>query len=339
MNNLLVPLLNAVDEQERQQRVHDLLTIHVAPIIRQALRRRLGLYVSAQGVSKTDRDAEDLYQEALTRIIEVLHGDRRVLTKIENFESYVGRVAANIGNDFLRSKHPNRARLKNALRDLLRRHGDLVSWRYQNESLCGFALWRNTGTEAISVDDVETKLTAFLAERFECEDVRVVPLSRIVTELFHWIGGPVQFDVLVRMVAYVRDIKEQQIESLDDVAAEFEINSRTSARSAQSDLEAYELLGRLWHFVKQLPPTQRDAFTLRFHDDTGLDLLTVWLAAGTVDWKDLAEAMGRTEEDLGRLWKLMPMSGAAAASELRTSLNNVYKWRARAIQKLKADLQ
>ena len=339
MNNLLVPLLNAVDEQERQQRVHDLLTIHVAPIIRQVLRRRLGLYVSAQGVSKTDRDAEDLYQEALKRMVEMLHGDRRALTKIENFERYVGRVAANICNDFLRSKHPNRARLKNALRDVFRRHSDLASWQDQDESLCGFALWRNTGKKAISADDVETKLNAFLAERFAGEDVRAASLLRIVTEVFHWIGGPVQIDMLVRMVAYVRDIKEQPAKSLDDVATEFEINSWRSARSAHSDLEAHELLERLWHLVKQLTPRERDAFVLRFQSDAGKNLFSALLAAGIVDLKDLAEVMGRTEEDLARLWKLMPMDSAAVANELRTSRENIYKWRSRAIQKLKADLQ
>lgn len=110
MDNLLLRLLNARDEQERRQRLHELLTTHVAPIVRQVLRQRLGFYVSAQGVNETNRDAEDLYQEALTRVVEVLNADRRCLTAIGNFEGYVSRTASNICFDFLRSKYPARAR-------------------------------------------------------------------------------------------------------------------------------------------------------------------------------------------------------------------------------------
>jgi DNA-directed RNA polymerase specialized sigma24 family protein len=211
MNNLLRPLLNAWDEQERQQRLDELLTIHVRPIVRQVLRQRLGFYVSAQGVNETNRDAEDLYQEALTRIVEVLQADQRVLTKIEDFEPYVGRVVSNVCADFLHSKHPTRARLENALRDVFRQHADLLSWQFQSEIVCGFAAWRNAGKQTIDVYDVEAKLNGFVVARFADEDLRVVPLSRIVTELFQWLGGPVQIDVLVRMVAYVRDLKEQQL--------------------------------------------------------------------------------------------------------------------------------
>lgn len=337
MNNLLVPLLNAGDERERQRCVDELLTIHVAPIIRQMLRRRLGLYVSARGVSETNRDAEDLYQEALTRMVEVLHGDQRVLTMIDNFERYVGRIVSNICNDFLRSKHPTRTRLKNALRDVFRRHGDLVSWQDQNEIVCGFAAWRNSGKEAVSAYDVETKLNGFVAARFAAEDVRVVPLSRSVTEILHWLGGPVQVDAMVRMVAHIRDIKDQQTESLDDdVAAELEIDFR---RSTQSEIETHELLRQLWPRVKRLTPKQRDAFVLSFQDHAGRNLFTVLLAAEIVEWKDLEEAMERPVEDLTRLSTQMPMDSAAVASELHTSRDNVYKLVYRARQKLKADLQ
>ncbi|HSE19779.1 MAG TPA: sigma-70 family RNA polymerase sigma factor [Pyrinomonadaceae bacterium] len=239
MDNLLLRLLNARDEQERRQRLDQLLTIHVAPIVRHVLRYRLGLYVNAQGVNENNHDAEDLYQEAMTRIVEVLHADQRSLMRIENFERYVGRVVSNICVDFLRSKYPARAR-------------------------------------------------------------------------------------------------EQQIESLDD---QVEVNSGRSVRSLESDVEANEALGRLWRILKRLPPRQRDAFALRFQDDAGRDLITVLLAAGIADWKELAEGLRRSVADLACLWRQMPMDSATAARELQTTRDNVYKWRYRAIQKLKGELE
>jgi RNA polymerase sigma factor (sigma-70 family) len=236
MDNLLLRQVNARDEYERQQSLDALLTMRVAPIIRHVLRQRLGLYVNAQGINANNHDAEDLYQEAMTRIVEVLNADQRVLTTIESFEPYVAGIVSNLCVDFLRSKHRKRARFT-----------------------------------------------------------------------------------------------EQQLE--------FEINSRHSTRSAESDIETHELLGRLWRSVIRLTPRQRDAFALRFQDHSGRDLFTVLLAAGIVNWKDLAKGMERSVADLTRVWRQMPMDTATAASELRTSRENIYKWRYRAIQKLKGELE
>ena len=73
MDHVLVPYLTAPDEEDRQRHLDELLTIRAAPLIRQVLRRRLGFYVSAQGTNENNQDAEDLYQEAMTRVVQVLH--------------------------------------------------------------------------------------------------------------------------------------------------------------------------------------------------------------------------------------------------------------------------
>ena len=96
MDNVLVPYLTADDDGKRQQHLDELVTVRAAPLIRQVLRRRLGLYVSAQGVNENNQDAEDLYQEAMTRVVQVL--DRIQSSsgiEIDNFELYVSRIASN----------------------------------------------------------------------------------------------------------------------------------------------------------------------------------------------------------------------------------------------------
>jgi len=216
-----VPFLTAEDERERQQQRDELVTLRAAPLVRKVLRRRLGFYVNAHGINENNQDAEDLYQEAMTRVVQVLNQLQASpsTTDIENFERYVSRVASNICMDFLREKSPARTRLKDSLRDLFRRHEHLVSWEFENEILCGFAKWRNKGKSSFSDQDsgdVETKLDTFKSARFADEDVRLAPLPQILTELFDWIGGPIQIDVLVRMITYLIDLKEQQMESLDD---------------------------------------------------------------------------------------------------------------------------
>src|ERR1043165_856990 len=302
MDRILLPLLNAQDEQKRQQCLDELLAIHVAPIIRKVLRKLLGFHVSAQGANESNHEAEDLYQESMTRVVQVLREDQRSLATIENFGGYVRRIVSNICFDFRRAKSPTRTRLKNSLREVFRRHRNVAAWQYENETLCGFAVWRNTGKRVSVARDVESTLDVFLSAHFADEDVKVVPLVRVVEELFDWIGGPVEIDALVRMLVHVLDIKDQQIESLDDpLAAELDAHSLPGLRSTELHLETNDLLAGLWSFLKQLPAMQRDAFAFRFESQDGENLFTVLLAAGVVNWKDLASGMGRSIEGVVRL--------------------------------------
>lgn len=332
MDRILLPLLNAQDEQQRQQCLDELLTIHVAPIVRKVLRKHLGFYVSAQGLNASNHEAEDLYQEAMTRVVQVLREDQRLLAAIENFGGYVSRIVSNICFDFRRAKFPARARLKNSLRDVFRRHRNLASWQHENEILCGFAVWRNIGKRVL----VESMMEAFLSARFADEDVKVVPLVRVVEELFDLIGGPVEIDDLVGILVQVLGIKDRQIESLDDpLAAELDTHSLPGLRSTELHLETNDLLERLWSVLKQLPAQQRDAFVFRFESQDGENLFTVLLAAGIVNWKDLASGMERSVEQILRLRTQMPMDTERAARELNTSRQNVNKWRFRALEKLR----
>ena len=120
MDKVLVPFITADDEREREQHLDELLTHHAAPLIRQVLRRKFGFYVSGQGINKNNQDAEDLYQEAITRVVQVLNQLQASSnsTDIENFKAYVSRVTSNICIDFIRDKSPARSRLNTKTRNL-----------------------------------------------------------------------------------------------------------------------------------------------------------------------------------------------------------------------------
>ena len=343
MDNVLVPYLTALDDRERQQHLDELVTIRAAPLIRQVLRRRLAFYVSAQGVNGNNQDAEDLYQESMTRVVQVLHQLYSASgIEIDNFDLYVSRIASNTCTDFLRAKSPARARLKDRLQYLLKRHKDLVSWEHDGEILCGFASWRNTGKSAFSDQpwpDLETKLESFQSLHFADENVRFAPVSQITAELFYWVGGPVEIDVLVLMVAYLLDIEDEQMESLDDpLPTKWDAYFVSSTRANESHVDANELLVRLWQTVIQLPTEQRDAFALSFEDEAGEDLFTMLRAAEIVNWDEIARGMGRSVQEVVRLRARMPLNGASIAEELKASRENVYKWRFRAVRRLKTEL-
>jgi RNA polymerase sigma factor (sigma-70 family) len=344
MDHVLVPYLTARDEEDRQRHLAEILTVQAAPLIRQVLRRRLGFYVSAQGTNENNQDAEDLYQEAMTRVVQVLHQlQSSPGSDIGDFELYVSRLASNACTDFLRAKSPARTRLKYSLRDLFKRRNEFVSWEHHRQTLCGFAHWRNTSKSAFSdqsFEDIETRLDNFQSLHFTGEDIRTAPLPQIVAELFNWIGGPVDIDVLVRMIAYLLDIKDQQLKSLDNpVSMKREVYFAANDRSGEPQVEANELLACLWRAVIQLPSEQRDSFALGFEDQAGQDLFTLLLTADVVSWDELARGMARPVEEIVRLRLRMPMESARVADELRASRENVYKWRFRAIRRLEIVLR
>src|SRR6185503_6617131 len=102
--------------------------------------------------------------------------------------------------------------------------------------------------------------------------------------------------------------------------------------------EANELLARLWQAVIRLPREQRDSFALGFEDHAGQDLFTLLLGAEIVSWYELAHEMGRSVQEVVRLRLRMPIDSASVADELKASRENVYKWRFRAIRRLKTEL-
>jgi len=146
MDHVLRPYLQATEESERAQRLEELMLFRAAPEIRFTLRQRLGFHVSQQGVNPQNHDAEDLYQEILTKTVQILRDLSASCSspkpEIENFKQYVGRIATNVCINFIRAKSPARWRLKNNLRDVLSRQPEFALWRVGSETLGGLAAWK-----------------------------------------------------------------------------------------------------------------------------------------------------------------------------------------------------
>lgn len=344
MDQLLLPYLQATDESERQRYLDELLLAHAAPVVRQALRRRLGFYVDQRGTNPHNQDAEDLYQEIIAKIVQALHDLRNTsaTASIQNLKQYVSRIATNACNDVLRTKSPARARLKNNLRFLLTHHRDFAVWKSEGETLSGFALWRDSSKSVSSqkqLFDLEDRLANFRSTHFLGENLKQVPLTRIVAELFQWIGSPVELDELVNLLATLLDVKDLPVESIDEhTLAYVEARIVDSNVSSGSRLEEHALLTSLWQAMRELTTEQRDVFLLGFEDQSGRDLFTVLLEAEVVTFRELAQELDRSSDSIVGLWPKMPMDDAAIAAELKTTRAQVYKWRFRALQRLKKGL-
>lgn len=341
MDQILLPYVQATDESERQDLFNELLIVYAAPIVRRTLRQKLGFYVNQLGVNPYNPDAEDLYHEIVAKIIDVLTAlPSAPRTEIEDFEKYVGRIALNGCLDYIRLKSPARTRLKYSLRELLTRNPEFLIWKSQEEFLCALKRWGKTPVPASaqSVAEIETDLAIFRTTRFGGEEITAVPLTVLTSELLKWIEQPIELDELVNLVGILLAIKDRPTESLDNEAnsyLESRVSDTTLLTNPGHDRE--RLLRTLWHAVLALPKTQRDAFCLRFEDGDGEDLFTLLFEADITSHSQLAQHLGRSMEDVMRIWMALPMDYPEIAAELNASVQQVRRWRFDALRRLEKD--
>jgi len=108
--------------------------------------------------------------------------------------------------------------------------------------------------------------------------------------------------------------------------------------TTSSRLEEKDLLRRLWQSLRELSIEQRDVFCFGFEDQAGRDLFTVLLEAEVVSFQSLANELGRSTKEIVGLWSKMPMDDEEIAGEMKTSRAQVYKWRFRALERLRKGL-
>lgn len=344
MDHVLIPFLQTTAESEKERHLEELLLLHAAPEIRFTLRQRLGFHVSQRGVNPHNQDAEDLYQEIMTKTVQMLQDLHASSPRVEikSFKQYVGRVATNFCINYWRAKSPARWRLKNNLRDVLNRQPEFTLWKVGGANLGGLAAWQGMSNTATwpQTRTLEEELERFRSERFHRENIRQLPLKRIVLELFHWIGGPLELDSLVGAVAILLDVKDVPAESLDDKTnAWIEARLADSTVTADARLDEQTLLRQLWDTVQSLPVKQRDAYCFRFENASGEGLFSLLLDSEIVTLSQLGKEFGRPVEEIRRLLAQMPMDSATVALELNVSRKHVNQWRFYAEQRLKKKLK
>jgi RNA polymerase sigma factor (sigma-70 family) len=343
MDAVLLPYLQTTDNSARQECLDELLLFHAAPVVRQNLRRSLGFYVSKAGKNHNSQDAEDLYQDVMTKIAQLLHDLRTSSPKtdIEDFRKYVARIASNACNDFLRTRSATRYRLKHNVRDIFSRHPDFAVWKVDDEIVGGFAAWQGGNRSPASerqLSEFKKDLDPFRTARFPNESIHQVPLTRIVAELLEWIDCPIGIDALTDIVALLLGVESASQSVSDDATIPSELRPVDDVLNAHSKLEAAALLERLWQVVKTLPAEQRDTFCFGFEDESGADLFSLLLESGIANLPQIARATERSLQELIRLRSQMPMDSTTIAAELNASRSQIIKWRFRAVRRLKEKL-
>ena len=344
MDSILQSWLDLTDEAERERVLNEIIQVHAAPLIKQALKLRLDFYLGKDGNNSNNPDAEDLYIDVITKLIQRLQDLRAEPGKngIGNYRQFVTRVATNACHDYLRAKSPARARLKYNLRNLLERHRDFKFWKGEDqELLCGFTAWESKGYTPHSAGrlrQIEEDVEAFKAAMFPAEDTRSTMIAKVLEGVFEWVGGPVELNRLVDIVAALRETTEQPPESLDEDESYLMRRLADSTPPCDVVLEEREKLEEFWREVRRLPREQRDAFCLSFADADGEDLWSLLLRAQVTTLPQLAAEFSLSVEQAAALWKRLPLKGVALTEQLGATPQQVSRWNGRALKRLQKNL-
>jgi RNA polymerase sigma factor (sigma-70 family) len=313
---LLEPLLLAASDERADEVLSSLINAHAEPVIKGVIRYKL--HLNSQRASQRD-DADDLYQEVLLQLLGQLRQFRTQpgAHPIADLRGMAAVIAHRACSGWMRRQFPERHALKNRLHYLLTRQRGLALWQGEDgKPLAGFAAWQGR-KKAVSaarlgeLSDGEGLPASVHALRGGGQQ----KLGDALAAIFNHLGGPVEFDELVRALAALLGIRDQPNESLpeNEDAAGF-------TTAAESDpawhIEKRIFLQRLWEELQQLPRNQRAALLLNLKDAGGRGCITLFPATGVATLRQLAGALEMSADDFARLWNELPLEDARIAELL-----------------------
>ncbi len=317
--------------------LRDLIQVYAAPIVRQTLWLRLGFRVNLSGANPQNADAEDVYQEALIKLIHRLRNLQKNPDQnpIRDFSHYVRRIAMNACHDYLREKSPVRTRLKGQLRDVLHCEAGLKLWKDNHQKLlCGFSSWEQHQWILPAAEQVEAQLDAFNDSYRPDENIANVSLNDLLTNIFDHFGFPLELNDLVELVAKLLGSRDQPLDSIDD--DKLNLSEYLTKKPEQNlVLESQERLTLLWQEVQQLPPHYRKVICLSFVGEEEENLLLALMATKLSSFPELASGLEISMEELTALRQQLPLDNETMAVRLHTTKAQINKWRHRALQRLK----
>jgi hypothetical protein len=311
-----------------------LVDAHVTPLVRQVVRRHLG--------RPSTRDAEaidDVGQRALLRLTrqlwQVRQGDAE---PIAGLAAYVAQTSTNACHEWLRERYPQRARLQQRVRYVLRHHPRLALWTGRGDGwICG-RVEQQTSERILSAAEAAAwrgRLAVPDAARAGNDAARLVALVEAIVD---GLAAPARLEDVVTLAADALGIDDTPIEShvSDEESAPAQIVDRLRAPAASADdrLVSADFLGRAWKEIVLLPVRQRTALLLNLTGPDGGDLLSLVPMTGLASWTDIANLLALPLERMRELAAMLPRDDHAIAGLLGVTRRQVINLRKCARERL-----
>lgn len=328
VDSILLPLLR-IDNPEFRPALDEILTVHAEPVIVEIIRYRLRVSMNSNSPGREiDKDAEDIHNEVVLRLLSRLR-DFRISPEekaIHDFRKYVAVVSHNACNEYFRAKYPERSRLKNRIRYLLRHHSDFAIWESgDNEMLCGLSGWRDKKTPART-----EKYHQLQANPTNWEGAsRAKGISvEFINDVFFYLENPLLLDDLVSIAATILGIKEK-FTHMDEALPD---NSADLPPVTEMGRKGY--LMQLWVEICQIPLRQRTALLLNLRDEKGTNVIQLFTYTGVAGIRQMADALEIPVRDFAVLWPELPIEDTRIAVLLGVTRQQVINLRKCARERL-----
>jgi len=336
---LLEPLLLEASDEQSDELLLRLITVHAEPVIKGVIRHKLHLN-SSQATQKAE--AEDIYQEVLLQLLAQLQRFRRQPGghPITDLRGMAAVIAHRTCSRWMRRQFPERHAFKNRLHYLLTRQRGFALWQDEDGKLvAGFAAWQGQ-KKAVPAARLghPSNGEGLRPPLHALKSGRPGELSDALAAIFNHLGGPVEFDGLVSALAAQLGIRDQPLEALaEDDAVGFLPAGGESDPAWQ--IEKRIFLQRLWEELQQLPLNQRTALLLNLKDAGGQGCITLFPATGIATLRQLADALAMSADDFARLWNELPLEDARIAELLGLTRQQVINARKSGRERLERRLK
>ena len=307
---LLEPLRVETNEEQADELVSQLITVHAEPVIKGVIRFKLRL----NSYRETQRaESDDIHQEAVLQLVAQLQRFRKLpeANPISDVRGMAAVIAHRTCARWMRRQFPERHAFKNRLHYLLTRQRGFAVWQDEDgKQVAGFEAWQEQKKprRGLEIERLPSHLRTLKTSKPQ-------ELAEAVAAIFNHLGGPVEFDELVSTLGTIVGISDQPVETLAD-------DEESAPEPAAGEphhgwrIEKKMFLQRLWEELQQLPLNQRAALLLNLKDASGSGCITLFPAIGIATVRQLAKALEITAERFAEVWNDLPLEDARIAELL-----------------------
>jgi RNA polymerase sigma factor (sigma-70 family) len=315
IDTLLEPLLLETSDDQANDFLMHVITLHAQPVIKGVIRYKL--HFSSSDAAQ-QAEADDIYHDVLLQFIAQLQQFRNspATHPISDVRGMAAIIAHRTCSRWMRRQFPERHAFKNRLHYLLTRQRGLALWQDDGKQIAGFAAWENRApittdrlTHLGQLPELQKHIAALKSGRQQ-------ELAQILAVIFNHLSGPVEFDDLVSVLSSLLGVRDQPVETIDnDVdAGAFEIAANEPDQAWH--LEKRVFLQRLWDELQELPVNQRAALLLNLKDTSGGACITLFPATGIASLRQIADVLEIPPADFAQLWNELPIEDSRIAELL-----------------------
>lgn len=330
MDPVLEPFMSAPLESAAEHDALRGLVDRVTPVIEGIIRGKVGAALAAI-------EREELFSEAIVQLIRRLQEIKPDPERhaIANFSGYAAVTAFNVVHAHFRRVHPERQRLRNHIRHIVRKSPRLALWPSQSgQSLCGLASWPGSVSGESSEADLDRVPPLAPVVSVTWNDAIARPqLARALDHVFAHVSKPVELERLVEKVA---ELFRLPVSPAQAAPAQQAIPAERidETASVESSLVYRSALIEVWREVALLPPRQRIALLLGLRDDSGSAIASLLILLRIATFDELAAAVELSSGELAALWDQLPLPDMAIAERLDLTRQQVINLRKSARQRL-----